>query len=127
MLVVQTSFLGDVVLTTPLIAALAQRGPVDVVTTAPGAQILANNPAIRNTIVYDKRDRDRGFRGFMRIARELRDNNYATAYLAQGSVRSAALALSAGIPERIGFDTSAGRALYTERVRYRPESHHAER
>jgi heptosyltransferase-2 len=126
-LVVQTSFLGDVVLTTPLIAALAQRGPVDVVTTAPGAQILANNPAIRNTIVYDKRGRDRGFLGFMRIARELRDNDYETAYLAQGSVRSGALALSAGIPERIGFDTSAGRTLYTERVRYRPDCHHAER
>ena len=31
-LVVQTSFIGDVILTTPLIAALAARGPVDVVT-----------------------------------------------------------------------------------------------
>ena len=31
-LIVQTSFLGDVVLTTPLIEWLAKRGPVDVVT-----------------------------------------------------------------------------------------------
>jgi heptosyltransferase-2 len=126
-LVVQTSFLGDVVLTTPLIAALAQRGPVDVVTTAPGAQVLANNPLIRNAIVYDKRDRDKGLRGFAKIARELGQMQYAEAYLAQGSVRSGALALAAGIPKRVGFDTSAGRALYTERVRYRPDAHHAER
>ena len=33
-LVIQTSFLGDVVLTTPLLTYLATRGPVDVVTTS---------------------------------------------------------------------------------------------
>jgi heptosyltransferase-2 len=126
-LVVQTSFLGDVVLTTPLIAALAQRGPVDVLTTAPGAQVLANNPEIRNTIVYDKRDRDRGIRAFMRIVSQLRRNRYDAAYLAQGSFRSGGLVMSAGIPTRVGFDTSAARMLYTNRVQYRADKHHAER
>ena len=129
-LVVQTSFLGDVVLTTPLISALAQRGEVDVVTTLPGAQILANNPAIRSIIVYEKRDNDRGIPGFSRVVRRLRrppDDRYDVAYLAQGSVRSAVLALTAGVRHRVGFDTSAGRVLYTERVRYRPDKHHAER
>src|SRR4029079_8894905 len=113
----QTSFLGDVVLTTPLIAELAKRGDVDVVTTLPGAQILANNPAIRRTLVYDKRNADRGFSGFTRLVRSLR-RSYETAYMAQGSLRSAGIAVAAGIPERIGVDTSAGRALYTERVDY---------
>ncbi|HUQ18609.1 MAG TPA: lipopolysaccharide heptosyltransferase II [Gemmatimonadaceae bacterium] len=126
-LVVQTSFLGDVVLTTPLIAALGRRGPVDVLTTAPGAQVLANNPEIRNTIVYDKRDRDRGIRAFMRIVGQLRQNRYDAAYLAQGSFRSGALVVAAGIPTRVGFDTSAARMLYTNRVQYRADKHHAER
>lgn len=129
-LVVQTSFLGDVVLTTPLISALARRGEVDVVTTLPGAQILANNPAIRRIIVYEKRDGDRGLPGLSRIVRRLRhppEDRYDIAYLAQGSVRSAVLALTAGVRHRVGFDTSAGRSLYTERVRYRPDKHHAER
>jgi heptosyltransferase-2 len=126
-LVVQTSFLGDVVLTTPLIAALAKRGAVDVVVTAAGAKVLANNPAIRQIVVYEKRDSDSGLAGFARLAKKLRQEQYAIAYLAQGSFRSAALALSAGIRHRVGFDTSAGRALYTERVRYRPDVHHAER
>jgi heptosyltransferase-2 len=129
-LVVQTSFLGDVILTTPLIAALAARGPVDVVTTLAGAHVLANNPAIRNTIVYEKRDIDRGLSGFTRIARRLRrtaGDRYDIAYLAQGSLRSALLALSAGIEHRVGFNTSAGRLLYSERVQYNPDRHHAER
>jgi len=38
--VIQTAFLGDVVLTTPLLAALAkQDGPVDVVTTPAAAPL----------------------------------------------------------------------------------------
>jgi len=45
-LVIQTSFLGDVVLTTPLMAELARRGPVHVVATPAGAPLLARNPDI---------------------------------------------------------------------------------
>src|SRR5438093_9754010 len=107
-LVIQTSFLGDTVLTTPLIAELAKRGPVDVVTTPPSAGLLANNPSIRATIPYDKRRSDRGVAGFVRVAGKLRAAKYDVAYMAQGSVRSAALALVASIPRRVGFDTSAG-------------------
>ncbi len=144
-LVVQTSFLGDVVLTTPLIAELAKRSDVDVLTTPVGAQILANNPAIRRTLIYEKRDGDRGVSGFVRTVRRVRsqrahagvgspaearvlsESSYETAYMAQGSVRSALVALAAGVRERIGFDTASGRALYTTRVRYNPDCHHAER
>ena len=126
-LVVQTSFLGDVVLTTPLIAELAKRGDVDVLATRPGAEILSNNPAIRNRIVYEKRGDDRGLSGFVRTVGRVRRNAYDAAYLAQGSVRSGALALSAGVRHRIGFETSAGSAFYTERVRYEPDKHHTER
>ena len=59
-LVVQTSFLGDTVLTTPLIAELARRGPVDVVVTPASAPLLARNPDIHELFVYDKRGADAG-------------------------------------------------------------------
>ena len=113
-LVVQTSFLGDAVLTTPLLAQLANRGPVDVVTTPASAALLAHHPAVRAVIVYDKRGADRGLLGLWRLARRLRAKGYDLALLAQGSWRSAALALLAGIPNRMGFTTSAGRLLYTK-------------
>lgn len=126
-LVIQTSFLGDTVLTTPLLAQLANRGPVDVVTTPTSAALLANHPAVRSVIVYDKRGADRGVRGVLRLARRLRRTGYDLALLAQGSWRSAMLALLAGIPERVGFDSSAGRLLYSKRVPYRDDLHHAAR
>lgn len=128
MLVVQTSFLGDVVLTTPLIAELAKRGHTDVVTTPAGAALLANNPSIRNIFAYDKRGADSGLSGLRRIAARLRrSDRYDAVYMAQGSLRSGMLAFATGARERIGFDTSAGRIFYTTRVPYRPDRHHAER
>ena len=126
-LVIQTSFLGDVVLTTPLLSQLATRGPVDVVTTPAGGALLESHPAVRNVVRYDKRGAQQGVSGLRALGASLRHEQYGAAYLAQGSWRSAALAWLAHIPVRVGFNTSAGRLLYTEQIAYRPDWHHAER
>ena len=115
------------ILTTPLLARLATEGAVDVVSTPAASGLLANHPATREVIVYDKRGADRGIAGFTRLARDLRRRRYDAAFLAQGSIRSGALTLVAGIPERVGFSTSAGRAFYTTRVVSPPNQHHAAR
>lgn len=127
-LVIQTSFLGDVILTTPLIAELARRGAVDVLVTPQGATVLANNPNIRNVIRYDKRGTYGSALGLWSTIREIRTRRpYDEAYLAQGSFRSGLLAMMTGAKERIGFASSTGRVLYTKQLPYRPERHHAER
>jgi heptosyltransferase-2 len=129
--VIQTSFLGDAILTTPLLTELAARGPVDVVTTPAAATVLAHHPAIRTLTVFDKRKGARGLTGLWRTARALsaryRGGPPATAYLAQGSIRSGLLALLAGCHERVGFATSTARPLYTRTVPYRSDRHHSER
>jgi heptosyltransferase-2 len=127
-LVVQTSFLGDVILTTPLIAELAKRGPVDVLVTPQGATVLANNPSIRNTIRYDKRGTYGAALGLWHTIKSIRTQRpYECAYLAQGSFRSGLLAMLTGAKERIGFASSTGHVLYTSQLPYRPEHHHAQR
>ncbi|ODT02901.1 MAG: hypothetical protein ABS52_11520 [Gemmatimonadetes bacterium SCN 70-22] len=127
-LVIQTSFLGDMVLTTPLIRALATRGPVDVVATPANAGLLAHDPHVRHVYRYDKRGAHAGARGFRELVRLAKAGGASdTAFLAQGSWRSAALAVAAGYAERVGFETSAGRWLYTRRFPYRRDRHHAER
>jgi heptosyltransferase-2 len=127
-LVIQTSFLGDVVLTTPLLRRLSARGPVTVVTTVAAAALLDGHPAVHRLVPYDKRARDGGILGFVRLARALTTSEPdATAYLAQGSHRSGALARAAGYRRRVGFATSSGRAWYTDRVTTPPGMHHAER
>ena len=126
--VIQTAFLGDVVLTTGLLTHLAERfGPVDVVTTRTAGPLLESHPAVRRVLVYDKRGADRGLGGLLRTARELRRAGYARAYLPHRSIRTAALALLARIPERIGFAGSAGALGYTRSVPRPAGGHEAER
>jgi LmbE family N-acetylglucosaminyl deacetylase len=90
------AFLGDVVLTTPLLAALAkQDGPLDVVTTPAAAPLLEGHPAVRRVIRYDKRGADAGLAGLWRLGAALRRTGYRRAVLPHRSWRSAALALLA--------------------------------
>lgn len=122
-LVIQTAFLGDVVLSTPLLEALAARhGPVDVLTTPAAAPLVETHRAVRRAIPYDKRGADRGLRRFVRLARELRAARYEVAYLPHRSLRSAALAWLARIPKRVGF-ADGWPLLYTD-VRPRASSGH---
>ena len=127
-LVVQTAFLGDGVLTTPLLTVLAERhGPVDVVTTPAAAPLLETHPAVAAVIRYDKRGSDRGLVGLWRLARRLRVRRYTRAYLPHRSWRSAALAILAGARERIGFADSPAAATYTRRLPRPTTGHEVER
>jgi len=122
-LVIQTAFLGDVVLTTPLLEALALRhGPVDVVTTPAAAPLVETHPAVRHVIPYDKKGRDRGLGGLVRFARTLRAERYDWAYLPHRSLRTALVAWLARIPRRVGFEDGWPR-FYTD-VRPRPKTGH---
>ncbi len=122
-LVIQTAFLGDVLLTTPLLTYLAERhGPVDVVTTPAAASLLETHAAVRHVIPFDKRGAARGVRGLVGFARRLRADRYGVAYLPHRSLRTAALAFLARIPVRVGFH-DGWPALYTD-VRRRPAAGH---
>lgn len=126
--VIQTAFLGDVVLTTPLLSLLAERhGPVDVVTTSAAATLLETHPAVRSVIRYDKYGTDRGWRGMKKLALELRARRYASVYLPHRSVRSAVLAMLSGARERVGFAGSAAALTYSRRVSRPSTGHEVER
>src|SRR6478736_2274849 len=114
-LVIQTAFLGDVVLTIPLVQALAERhGPVDVLTTPGAASLIETHPSVRRVIRWDKNG-EKG-PGAWGLGRELRDQGYQRVYLPHRSVRSALIAKLTGAKERIGFADAPllSRALYTE-------------
>lgn len=116
-LVIQTGYMGDVILTTPLLTLLAARhGPVDVVATPASAPLLETHPAVREVVRYDKRGADRGWRGMRRLAADLRRRRHAAAYLPHRSRRSATLVFLARVPVRVGYADSAAASLYTERV-----------
>ncbi|HTM07760.1 MAG TPA: lipopolysaccharide heptosyltransferase II [Verrucomicrobiae bacterium] len=129
-LVAQTSFLGDVVLTIPLIAALRRRFPgalLAVLCTPQGKAILQGHPDIDEIIVLEKK-RDGGrHANLWKKAAELKARRFTIAVSPHKSLRTALLLCLAGIPLRIGFRQSAGWFLYHHRVERDASRHDVER
>ncbi|MDE3059065.1 MAG: glycosyltransferase family 9 protein, partial [Bacteroidota bacterium] len=129
-LIFQTAFLGDVILTLPLVQILHRRIPgakIDFVTTPHAAEILRGHPDIRSVIMYDKRNTQGGIRGMFVMSRLLKAQAYDLAIVPHRSLRSAIVVYRSGIPERIGFTASAGKWLYTKLVLYNKDLHEAGR
>lgn len=119
-LIVQTAYLGDTVFTSALVQSLRAAWPqaeIDLCVAPRARDIALAIPAVGTVHVYDKRGADRGLSGLRRIARRLATRQYPLALLPHRSPRTAALALLAGIPERVGFADAAASLLYTARVR----------
>jgi len=125
-LVLQTSFLGDTVLTLPLIAELRRRFPVKKLTVLClplSRELLQDHPAIDEIIVDDKRRADRGIAGMRRKAAALKAKQFTLAVTPHKSLRSALMLFLAGIPTRIGFRESRGWFLY-QHLADRDETRH---
>jgi len=120
-LIVQTAFIGDVVLATALVESVKRKWPeaiIDFVAIPAAANVLEQNPNIRRVISFYKRGKHRGILRLWRFARKLRVEKYDLALVPHRSLRSAALVWIASIPRRVGFDRSAGRWLLTDIVPY---------
>ncbi len=129
-LIVQTSFLGDTVLTLPLVAEVRRRFPVQRLTVLclpGGRELLRDHPAIDEIIAYDKKNRDRGWGGLRRLAARIAENGFTVALTPHKSLRTALLLALAGVPRRIGFRESRGWFLYHQRARRDPRRHDVER
>lgn len=129
-LVVQTSFLGDVVLTTPLISEVRRRFPraeLAVLCTPQAKSLLEGNPDIDAILTDDKKGEGRGWGGLWREAGALREQGFALALSPHKSFRTALLLFLAGIPYRIGFRQSAGWFFYHRRAERDSKRHDVER
>jgi heptosyltransferase-2 len=125
-LVINTAFIGDIVLALPLVQALRADKPdahIAMLVIPAAASVLRNHPALDEIIVYDKKGGDRGLRAGFSLARRLKARRFDVALVPHRSLRSALLAWYARIPRRIGFATSVGRALLTDRVGYDATAH----
>jgi heptosyltransferase II len=129
-LIIQTAFIGDAILTLPMIQVLKNNYPqssIDVVAVPRSVEIFSNHPAISRIIPYDKRGRDRGFRGFWRLQNTLSAQKYDLIVIPHRSLRSALLGWTLRPAILLGFDRSAGRILFTKTERYNPALHEIER
>ncbi|MBI5883056.1 MAG: hypothetical protein HZB91_08130 [Elusimicrobia bacterium] len=129
-LVIQTAFLGDCLLTLPLLRELKALSPssrVTVLTTERTEEVFSGSGWVDETIVDRKRGEHSGLFGTLVMARRLRSRGFDCAVIPHRSFRSAFLAWRSGIRERIGFSTSAGSFLLTRQVPFAWHMHDLER
>ena len=101
-----TAFLGDAVLTLPLLQSLRLRYPeavLDYYVRGGLVSLFSSHPAISSVYAYDKRGGEKGLSAFFRLGRELAGRNYDLWISAHGSLRSSLLALASRAPMRIGY------------------------
>src|SRR3989442_9898863 len=131
LLVVQTSFLGDVVLPTPLVSALRRRlAPrrLALLVRPDAVPLVAGHPDVDQVLVDDKRGADRGALGWLRTARRLRAERFEVAVSPHRSLRTALVLAAAGPPRPAGFRESPRARLFPpslprERWRHDVERH----
>jgi len=129
-LIIQTAFLGDVVLTTPLVKAVRENFPqsfISVLLIPQTSEVFKNNAHINQLILYDKKGKQKGIGNFLKLVDFVRKEEFDLAILPHRSLHSAFLAYLSKIPRRIGFHSASGSFLYTDEVTYRTNLHEIDR
>jgi heptosyltransferase II len=129
-LVFQTAYLGDVVLTTPLLDALRSKYPsarIDIVVQPAWMEMVRYHPSATMIVPFDKRGAESGIVGTLRFAKSLAAQKYDIAFCPHPSFRSAFILWLARIPLRIGFHNSSGALFFTKTVQRDEKKHEVHR
>ena len=74
-LIIQTAFIGDVILSLPIVQVLKSKIPdsiVDYMCIPKTKEILQNNPYINQIIVFDKHSERKGISGLNKVITEVK-------------------------------------------------------
>lgn len=129
-LIIHTAFIGDIVLSTPLIQRLKDMYPkaeIDYLTLPSNKSIICNDPNLSEILIYDKKGKDKGIKGFFRVLKKLKEKKYDYAVIPHRFIRSIMLAKFSGIKNIVGFDVATGSWLLNKKVHYNMEKHEVER
>ena len=105
-LIVRTDRIGDVVLTTPAIKAIAQTFPtarITVLVSPATFDLLNGNPYIDEILVDDRNGRHKGLFGSLRLAREIRLKKFDLAIIFHTKRRYNLACYTSSIPVRLGY------------------------
>lgn len=122
-LVIQTAFIGDVVLTTPMLYAIKQSFPncyLAVLVRPEAKQILEPLSFVDEVLVIDKRKKERGL-GMFFVIRIIQKKNFDILMAPHRSTRTAIISLLSRIPYRVGYRSSSLSFVYHKRLERKNE------
>lgn len=129
-LIIQTAFPGDAILTLPMIQYLKKKftsSEIHIVAIPSTAEIFKASPYVNKIYVYDKRKNQRSILSLFRFASELKREKYSRLYSPHRSLRTTILVYLSKAEKTFGFDTSSLSFLYKTKIKYEPGIHEVER
>ncbi len=129
-LIIQTAFIGDAILTLPMIQKLKEQDKnvlIDVVAIPSTEEIFSSSPFVNNVFKIDKKNKQKGFISLYNFAKKLKQNNYSKIFSPHRSFRSALLTILTGADERISFSNSKLKFFYNKIIPYIREKHEVQR
>ncbi|MDD2500544.1 MAG: lipopolysaccharide heptosyltransferase II [Geobacter sp.] len=118
MLVRAVNWIGDAVMTTPALMAVRETYPkarIALLANPLVGQLLQGHPAVDRVLVFDRKREHNGLAGRLRLARQLKQEQFDLAIILPNSFDSALIPWLARIPQRWG-KASDGRSLLLTRL-----------
>jgi len=117
-LAIDLSMIGDVVMLSPALRTLREtyKGAHLALLAQPFAKELYRGGLVDEVIPYDKKGKDKGIRGLLRIAKEVKKRRFDAAFVFHKSFGSALIAYLAKIKIRVGYATEMRSRLLTHKV-----------
>ena len=131
-LIVRTDRMGDVILTTPAIAALRRTFPqakISILVKPATEALVRGNPHLDEIILDDREKTHKGLSGSLNLVYEIRRKNFDLAILFHTKKRTNSICFLAGIPERVGYSNDKFGFLLTQKIadtRHAGRKHEAE-
>ncbi|WP_240612527.1 glycosyltransferase family 9 protein [Brumimicrobium salinarum] len=116
-LIIQTAFLGDVILATPVISELKRIYPeamIDIVVRKGNESLLNNNPMIGNVFVWNKTKGK--YKSLFETIKSIRKQTYTEVFTLQRFTNAGLMTFFAKSKRKIGFDKNAFSRMYTKTV-----------
>lgn len=129
-LVIQTAFIGDAVLTLPMIQKLKELNPhslIDIIAIPSTAEIFSLSPAVNVVHVFDKRGRHKKLHRLYKFGKFIQQSGYSRIYAPHRSLRTSLLVMLSGIRETYGFNVNSLPHIYKYLAVYENAVHEVER
>jgi heptosyltransferase-2 len=129
-LVIQTAFIGDAILTLPMIEKLKEKFPseeIDVLCIPSTQEIFSASPFVSGVLVLDKRGKHKSILQMYKFANQIKDKKYSKIFSPHRSFRTSLLVTQSGVKDTYGFSTSSMFHVYKHVVDYEFESHEVQR
>lgn len=129
-LIIQTAFPGDAILTLPLIQKLSiieKKSKIDVLCIPQTKIFFENSEYVNKVLVYDKREKDKKILSFLKLMKTIKNEKYDKVVSPHRSLRSTLISYFSKSKETISFDKSAFSFLYKIRIKYDLNKHEVQR